>query len=519
MKKDFLKLFVFAFTFLFLSCQTEEILVEKKHFGKKKKIETKLLNGNEALRVKNLLNTKLSSGSKLKILATSSNGMRTSEGTIDFNSILQVIDSLGIKNYTFRIINHPDDDEKTFHNLVLTEKENELEATIMKYEMDALFAQEYYAGIKEFEEFQGRISSLSLSPSDPCEPITIAYPNTGSGNGDGGSPGEGDTGNPGDTGGGDGGFSDSSCVTITLSFGCSCGNNFNTYAGALGCAQQGDGNYTITVIISYSLSAGCRTSEDPCNPDGTIGVIEPPVSVPEMIENHINDIDLSPCSKNILDRLKNLEQSDIKKIMEKFNATKDYEVDIRAVDENLGINTQALTNWFGGTGSSRVPYNYWIKIKNDYLNQATDLSVASTILHEMVHAYFLSLIDDCNIENDCELLQSFPDLWNYYVAHNNQGVAGGISQHNQMAASYVRILAVALQEFHTGEIVADDEEPEQLYKDLAWDGLEGTIPFNNLDSLEQIRIQKVNDAERTNQPQLNISGTAIQASPVGTPCN
>jgi hypothetical protein len=266
------KLFVFFFLqlILFISCQSEEILVEHNHLNYKG-YKTEYLKGADAQNAIEKLKNKLNSKSKLIVISTDSNSMRTNGGIIDFNNILMVMDTLGIKNYTFKIINHPNDDLKTFHNLVLTEKDNSFEVTVMKYIMSDQFFQEYYAGIKEFNEFQGRVSALSLSPENPCEDVVVEYP--GDGPPGGGGPGDGPPGDgpPGDGGPGGGGSSD--CFSISLSFGCSCGNSFSTYAGAFGCATSGNGNYTITIVITYSIASDCRIASDPCNPNGGIGII------------------------------------------------------------------------------------------------------------------------------------------------------------------------------------------------------------------------------------------------------
>ncbi|WP_326935595.1 hypothetical protein [Flavobacterium sp. PL11] len=60
-------------------------------------------------------------------------------------------------------------------------------------------------------------------------------------------------------------------------------------------------------------------------------------------------------------------------------------------------------------------YNYKIYISTDYENK-TKLFIASLQLHELVHANFFSLIDDCLIQNNCQLLVTFPELWEYYVS-------------------------------------------------------------------------------------------------------
>ncbi len=238
--------------------------------------------------------------------------------------------------------------------------------------------------------------------------------------------------------------------------------------------------------------------------------------IASIIEDKIDDSLLDECTKGILDKLKNLQQNDIVKIITKLgNVDSLYKVKIISVaDSELNWNELAVTNWQTENGSA-VPYNYSIKIKNSFTSVGTDLGIASTILHELVHAYFLSLIDDCHYQNNCEQLQAFPEVWNYYVQHTS---TNGGSQHEQLAQSYVNILATALQEFHTGTSLTNGQQPLQLYTDLAWGGLQGTVPYQALSSSDIFRINKTDAAENYNQPQYNITGTALEYFPQGTPC-
>ncbi len=254
-------------TFLSLvSCQTEELYVEKNHFGKKNGINSSYLKGSDASRVVEMLTNKLNQGSKIRILSSNSAFMRTNEGVIDFENILQVIDTLGIKNYTFKILNHPDDNVKTFHNLVLTEKENALEATIMKYEMSDEFAQNFNANLNEFYEFRGTVSAISVMPSDPCAEVVVNFP------GDSGSdvPDNPTGSNPSNN------YSSSSgCTTIDLSFVCTdCQAFYATWESYKG-SVCGNGNYGLNIIVTYIQTISCRNIDDPCNPGGAIGVLQP----------------------------------------------------------------------------------------------------------------------------------------------------------------------------------------------------------------------------------------------------
>lgn len=107
-------------------------------------------------------------------------------------------------------------------------------------------------------------------------------------------------------------------------------------------------------------------------------------------------------------------------------------------------------------------------------------------------------------------------LWQEYVDWKagtlGSGIpTSGISQHNQLATNYVTVIAAALEEFQPGL-------PQQYYNDLAWGGLAGTIPYNNLPYADRIRISKVQEAEATNQIQNDPMGQPTY-HPQGVPCN
>ncbi|MCA6421241.1 MAG: hypothetical protein IM568_00305 [Flavobacterium sp.] len=208
--------------------------------------------------------------------------MRTSSSLpeIDYNTILFIIDSLGVKNYTFKIVNHPDDNYKTFHNLVLTDNHDEPKATIMKYEMTEAFAEEYNAGVKTFNEFKGKIKAISPI-ADPCDPIEINYPiepidpNVSNPSGGGGAlgptPGSPTGGNTGGSGGGG-----SNCASVATTFECSCGDSYSSLSSYFN-SRCGDGSnpgYTLTIVLTYYYYI-CRIGFNPCSPDGSIGVVEP----------------------------------------------------------------------------------------------------------------------------------------------------------------------------------------------------------------------------------------------------
>ncbi len=154
---------------------------------------------------------------------------------------------------------------------------------------------------------------------------------------------------------------------------------------------------------------------------------------------------------------------------------------------------------------------------------SSDLVIAETMLHELVHAYFFSMIDDCFDSGDCnQLITDFPDLWNFFIQNVSDGSLTDImTQHTEMSSLYVNIIASALQEFSTGTPLTNGQVPSQVYSDMAWYGLVGTVPFNNLPQVDRDRITfRFENVELLNQSSTNSANIAI--NPVGTrisPCN
>ena len=145
------------------------------------------------------------------------------------------------------------------------------------------------------------------------------------------------------------------------------------------------------------------------------------------IEDRINDEELDLCSKGILENLKNLEQNDIASILYKFgvpNST--YQMDVITTEVGWAPLQDGRSNWYYNT-DGRIPYEYFAKIRTGHVNQSTDLGIASTLLHEIIHVYFFSIIDDCSLENNCGLLEDFPDLWNFFIENGESDLLDGPS--------------------------------------------------------------------------------------------
>jgi hypothetical protein len=111
-------------------------------------------------------------------------------------------------------------------------------------------------------------------------------------------------------------------------------------------------------------------------------------------------------------------------------------------------------------------------VKDASYQKRPNLLVAKTIIHEVIHAEIfrkiLSLASD-NGQIDTTVLNNmlqngdYPGILDYYTRFGANGF-----QHQQMAAHYRETIGRMLQEFDTGSVVAEWQEPDQFYMDLAW---------------------------------------------------
>jgi hypothetical protein len=272
--------------------------------------------------------------------------------------------------------------------------------------------------------------------------------------------------------------------------------------------------------------------------------------IPFLIEKGIDDSALDACTKEILNKLKNLQQIDIAKMLAKLDNTTivhkpNYNTTISSQNPINSTNSYvyAQTNFDVSApfpSNIQSPFNYHIDISPSYLSgsllsnstppkKPTELSIARTLLHEIIHAYFDSLYDDCYYYNNCTAIKQFPNLWSDYERHYLQLPNTTIvtdPQHLTTANNFVKILASALQEYQTGIPVANNAEPDQVYKDLVWQGLQGSqaspipafilaYPAGSDAELRWLRINQAEDVQKTT-PQ---TGNLPQISPISNPCN
>ena len=226
-------------------------------------------------------------------------------------------------------------------------------------------------------------------------------------------------------------------------------------------------------------------------------------SIAQAIEDQIDDSKLDPCLKAIMDQLKNTTNNDIALILKKLGANSIYEVNMVMKPAGTYGETQKMAK-----------YNYEIRIDRERYTNSTTLFKATTLIHEMIHAYFLSIIDDYNYTPSTNVA-NFPELFEAYVlkTYPNSGDKQD-AQHKEMAIRYVDAMASALQVYDANFTV-----PYEVYQDLAWGSLSAAPIFDKTyppGTIENKRILNRYGAESSGH--AIDQGTPNQQTPVGKPC-
>ncbi len=266
--------------------------------------------------------------------------------------------------------------------------------------------------------------------------------------------------------------------------------------------------YSYTTITSYTvdepMTVPCGQSESSYETYKYVTIRSEIIeNVSTAIEYNIDDTLLDPCLKGIMAQLKKATNNDIAKILIKLGANNMYTVSMVMKPAGTYAETQKIS-----------AYNYEIRVDRSRNTNATTLFKATALVHEVIHSYFLSLVDDYKYTPSTGL-PSFPELFEAYVKKEYPTSSDKQdAQHLAMANRYVDAMAAALQEYDANYTI-----PYQVYQDLAWGTLskapifEKTFPSG---SANNIRITNRYGAESSGR--VVGQGTPNQQTPVGKPC-
>jgi hypothetical protein len=240
-----------TFILTFIRCQEEH---PNEHNVLLDGMKSKILDGKNAKlaenKIKNLINENISNGKLNREIISF-------QADVDYSSSVLIETQDGVKSYAFNI-NNNDYTKDELYNLVLIEKGIYSTVTVVKYNLTNQFATDYYAGLKNFSQFEGSITNNVILTNDPCPPVETGPIGTGNSNGTGGNGGTGaNTGSTGSTN--SGGTSGGSGGGVTLIC-----NNCNRSYESVGAWQNSIcGSYSVTIFISVKRDGQPQDSNNP----------------------------------------------------------------------------------------------------------------------------------------------------------------------------------------------------------------------------------------------------------------
>ncbi|KGO78858.1 hypothetical protein Q763_16370 [Flavobacterium beibuense F44-8] len=428
----------------------------------------------------------------------------------DNRDLAEVRDYTGKIHYTYKVTTN-EDNERTFHNVVITNWDGYFKTILVKYEM----TDEYYQKFTEtgdFTTFTGTITASLLTADGgyPCgEMPSLGIPTTG-GNGPGGGGGGGDYGdgepwNP----NGNGNPHNQTLVDYmylsisirSISSGSGSGSKWRY-------GHRTPRDFTVSGVSEALNIEPIDETRNPCGDGGEYGVLVPLDFSKIIVDNITEDSNLDPCISSVISDLKNLTEKNMAEVIRKLDAfPSPYTTNIKngtLPDNAAGSPARTIRT------PGNPEYNYTIIIDPEYTPNTNKLGYATIILHEMIHAYLLTLIDDGPEGSGSE---NFPDLFEKLV-EKQFGPNPQNFHHQIMAEKYVDALARALQEFQTGNPVPDNTSPSQNYTDLAWGGLKDAPIYQTTSSLTNEDRERIN--KRYASEIMNITiGTTV---PLGDTC-
>jgi len=400
---------------------------------------------------------------------------------MNYNSILELSDSLNnVISYSIKFVfkNSP---KGEFYNLVIgkTKDGNLKKPSILKYSCNKDYVESfvyhnydmrYFNGTISLYKYQNFFSNTKWSRTSSSRDTTdheVYDETTYTGSGGSGDPYNDDNPddwtpiNPEGTGGGSGlGDIDTSgggsgCTWEVTTTGLCDEGGFNLHSADDCGADQGV--YEVLIIDCGPGSAMQKNTDNlDCGQELTTGINSDTSCKPgfikdnngncvedisAIVEEQIKDDNLDSCSKDILGQLKNLQTNDIAKVIQRFgNPNSAYDWEIKT-GTPTNLDNSAETNWATDNNDNIIVNSYTTVIKPSYVNQATNLAIARTILHEAIHAYIISYIDDLAGGHTQGFSTKFPDLWNNFISKKYGVPADNIENyhHQEMAENFVDI--------------------------------------------------------------------------------
>lgn len=217
-------------------------------------------------------------------------------------------------------------------------------------------------------------------------------------------------------------------------------------------------------------------------------------SVPECVKNIINKI-ISEDSYVDLGDMPDFVKQELNLsgvIMDIFNNSSQFHLNFKVGDlqpNDQGLERNAKTNFNVTTRAFDITLN------SNYVNNATDLAISRTIIHESLHAY-IEYIYQTEVFSD--LSQSL----SYLLSQNNNNP--NTAQHILMTQNFVQSIANSLESWDNSSL-----PDSNYYNYISWSGgMLSTDAFNDLpDNIqENIFNANINEGQANNPSNNNALG-------------
>jgi hypothetical protein len=262
---------------------------------------------------------------------------------------------------------------------------------------------------------------------------------------------------------------------------------------------------TAPVPVSYRKQAlgtvfAVREGTTPCDPPPIQP--SPTVSPEQRFVNTIDGTALSPCFSAVLNDLKNTSGL-ITALIKNFDTQNNQYYNWKVQDSVMGPNFLGETQRYNRATRTVTTFFDVTKFKD-----GSDLAIAKTILHEVIHAYMVSYF-----ASDPEQANfMYSEMVNSYSSTKGLGA----SHHEEFVRSMVGEIAIALQFYgdSKGYTFASSAVKTQFYQDLAWGGLQDTNAFQALSQPVQNRIKDTIYEESNGQTRSGVP-TALHGKKSG----
>lgn len=195
-------------------------------------------------------------------------------------------------------------------------------------------------------------------------------------------------------------------------------------------------------------------------------------------DDSIDDSDLKPCMKNILTDLKKINNGLGNTIADFSGAQWEIGFNWKVKDGELPENTAGQTSQSLSDGYAMTTFD------SSQHKDATDLSIAKTLLHESVHAFLVNQ----SRTNRASFNKTYPQLLKDYNRLSDANAA----YHEECTRSFVHDISNTIEAYGRSK---DYKVPSQYYQDLAWGGLTDTDAFKKLKKKDRKRIKDVISTE------------------------